>query len=59
MKTKLIFSPQLAQYLLHNGYTIVELKRKRGNERETVFVFEVEEGFDECVRAWLGEKDYD
>ena len=59
MKTKLIFSPQLAQYLLHNGYTIIELKRKRDNERETVFVFAVEEGFEQCVRAWLGEKDYD
>lgn len=59
MKTKLIFSPQLAQWLLHSGYTIVELKRKRDSERETVFVFEVKEGFDDCVRAWLGEKDYD
>ena len=58
MKTKLIFSPQLAQWLLHNGYSIVELKPKRGAERETVFVFEVASGFDTCVETWLGEKEY-
>lgn len=60
MQTKLIFSPQLAQWLLHNGYTIVELKPKRDYERETVFVFKVEPGFDSCIETWIGEKeDYD
>ena len=38
-KDKVIFSPQLAQYLLHCGYTIVDLKRKKGTDNETVFVF--------------------
>lgn len=51
MKTKLIFSPQLAQWLLHNGYTIVELKPKRNYENETVFVFRVDPGFDATIRA--------
>ncbi len=55
-KTKLIFSPQLAQWLLQNGYIIVDLKPKRGAERETVFVFEVKSGFNACVQAWLGER---
>ena len=59
MKTKVIFSPQLAQWLLHNGYRIVDLKPKRGFENETVFVFEVEKGFNACIEAWLGEKYYD
>lgn len=60
MRTKLVFSPHLAQWLLHNGYTVVELKPKRGAEKETVFVFEVTSGFDTCVETWLGEKeDYD
>ena len=57
MRTKLIFSPQLAQWLLHNGYHIVELKPKRDYENETVFVFEVTPGFNACMQAWLGERD--
>ena len=51
MKTKVIFSPQFAQWLLHNNYRIVELKPKRGYENETVFVFEVVPGFSACVQA--------
>lgn len=59
MKTKVIFSPQLAQWLLHNGYRIVDLKPKRGFENETVFVFEVGIGFNTCIEAWLDERYYD
>lgn len=55
-KTKLIFSPQLAQWLLQNGFIIVDLKPKRDAEKETVFVFEVKSGFNTCVQAWLGER---
>ena len=55
-RTKLIFSPQLAQWLLQNGFIIVDLKPKRGAEKETVFVFEVKPGFNTCVQAWLGER---
>lgn len=54
--TKVIFSPQLAQWLLHNGYRIVDLKPKRGTENETVFVFERGPGFSACIEAWLGAK---
>lgn len=43
MKTKLIFSSQLAQYLLHHGLMVIELKPKRGAINETVFVFKYEE----------------
>ena len=54
--TKVIFSPQLAQWLLHNGHKIVDLKPKHGSENETVFVFEKGPGFNACVEAWLGAK---
>lgn len=37
-------------------FTIVDLKPKRGAEKETVFVFEVKSGFNTCVQAWLGER---
>lgn len=56
MTTKLIFSPQLAQYLLSNNYTIINLKPKRGFPNETVFVFKVDPGFEECVAQWLNIK---
>lgn len=59
MKTKLIFSPQLAQWLLSNDFRIVDLKPKRGFKNETVFVFAVTAGFYPCIQAWLNEKEYD
>lgn len=49
MKGKVIFSPQLAQYLLHCGYTIIELKPKHGAPNETVFVFKSEKGLDNQI----------
>lgn len=56
MKTKLIFSPQLAQYLLHKGYSIVELKPKKDAVNETVFVFEIKDRFSEAITKWMEEK---
>ena len=51
---KIIFSPQLANYLLKKGYTIIKLKPKHENPQESVFVFKIEEGFFEVVNEWLG-----
>ena len=59
MKTKLIFSPQLAQWLLNNDFTIVDIKPKRNYPNETVFVFEVKEGFLESIQEWLDLKESD
>lgn len=59
MKTKLIFSPQLAQWLLNNKFTIVDIKPKRDYPNETVFVFEVKEGFLESIKDWLDLKESD
>jgi hypothetical protein len=50
MRTKLIFSPQLAQWLLNDGFTIVDIKPKRDYPNETVFVFAVEDGFIESIQ---------
>lgn len=52
-KDKVIFSPQLAQYLLHCGYIIVDLKRKKGTDNETVFVFKYEAGLEDQIATWL------
>ena len=50
MKTKLIFSPQLAQWLLNHNFNIVDIKPKREYPNETVFVFEVRDGFPESIK---------
>ena len=55
MKTKLIFSPQLAQFLLHNGLTIIELKRKRGST-ETVYVFKYDDKLNDLIQQWRNNK---
>lgn len=60
MKTKLIFSPQLAQWLLNHDCKIVDIKPKRNYPNETVFVFKVEDNFLECMEEWYkhrGDKD--
>lgn len=53
---QLIFSPQLAVFLLQCGYTIVDLKPKRGAEKETVFVFRNEPGLQEQMVLWVNEE---
>ena len=50
MKTKLIFNPQLAQYLLHYRLVVVELKPERGAINETVFIFKYEEQMDKLIK---------
>lgn len=57
MTTKLIFSPQLAQYLLHQNFQIVDLKPKRDYPNETVFVFKVDSDFNLAITNWLAAKD--
>jgi predicted CoA-binding protein len=50
---KVVHSPQLANYLLERGFTIIKLKPKRGTERESVFVFRMEDGLEEIVAEWM------
>jgi predicted CoA-binding protein len=53
---KVIFSPQLANYLLTAGYTIIKLKPKHDNPNETVFVFRLDEGLYDCIEAWMAQE---
>jgi hypothetical protein len=50
---KIIFSPQLANFLLNAGFTIIKLKPKHDNPSETVFVFKLEDGLYESIEAWM------
>lgn len=57
MKTKLIFSPQLAQWLLNHKFTIVDIKPKRDYPNETVFVFELNDSLLDSIEDWLSVRD--
>lgn len=50
---KIIFSPQLANFLLARGYTIIKLKPKHNNPNESVFVFRLEEGLLDSIEDWM------
>lgn len=50
---KIIFSPQLANFLLARGYTIIKLKPKHENPNETVYVFKLEEGLLPAIEDWM------
>ena len=52
MKAKIIFSPQLANFLLKRGYPIIKLKPKRHRPNESVFVFEIDEFFPYAIEEW-------
>jgi hypothetical protein len=54
---KVIFSPQLANYLLVNGYTIIKLKPKHTNPNETVFVFRLDDGLYDCIENWMAQEE--
>jgi hypothetical protein len=49
---KIIFSPQLANFLLSRGHTIIKLKPKRGAENESVFVFQMDEDLLLSIEDW-------
>jgi len=49
---KLIFSPQLAKYLLSKGFFIVDLKQKKENELETIFVFKKDVNLLDAINIW-------
>lgn len=50
---KVIFSPQLANYLLNCGYTIIKLKPKHGSPDESVFVFRLDDGLLDAIEDWM------
>lgn len=52
-EAKIIFSPQLANYLLSKGYQIIKLKPKHDTENETVYVFNIDDGFYEAIEDWM------
>ena len=56
---KIIFSPQLANYLLACGFSIIKLKPKRDKENETIFVFRLEDGLYDSIENWMEQNEED
>ena len=51
-ETKLIFSPQLAKFLLLKGHIIVDLKVKKEDGISTIFVFKDSQKLISDVDLW-------
>lgn len=45
MNSKLIFSPTVARKLLKLGHVIIDIKPKKENKNESIFIFEDTEKF--------------
>jgi hypothetical protein len=52
---KVIFSPQLANFLLSAGFEIIKLKPKHDAPNETVFVFKIKDGLFESIEEWMAQ----
>lgn len=53
-KYKLIFQPYVARHLLRMGNPIVDIRPDREKQRNTVFVFEINEKFINDLATILG-----
>lgn len=51
LTSKLIFSPQLANFLLDKGFKIIHLKPHNTNN-QSIYVFTVEKGFYEAIQEY-------
>jgi DNA/RNA-binding domain of Phe-tRNA-synthetase-like protein len=49
---RFVFSPQLANYLLSKGYTIVDLKQKKENPDASIFIFRDDDGLMNEIAKW-------
>lgn len=49
---KLIMNPNLAVFLLREGFEIIDLKANKNDPRRTVFVFKEEDGLSEVMTEY-------
>lgn len=50
--SKVIFSPQLAKYLLSRGHRIINVKQHKMYPHLTVFVFEINDDLFDAIEDW-------
>ena len=53
---KIVTSAAIARKLLKDGFVIADIKPKRGHERETIFVFEIADGFIGKLEQYAAER---
>ncbi len=53
---KIVADASVARKLLKDGYKVVDIKPKKGRERESIFIFEVVPGFMEKMGEYIEEK---
>lgn len=53
---KVVSEPTIARKLIKMGYKVVDIKPKKKFPRETVFVFEIVDGFMDQLNKYLEEK---
>lgn len=51
-EARLVFSPQVAKYLLANNYKIIDIKPHKNDHRATVFIFRNDEGLDQAIHNY-------
>lgn len=53
---KIVSEASIARKLLKDGYQIVDIKPKRGHERETIFIFKNEKDFMSRLSEYIQER---
>lgn len=53
---KIVSEASIARKLLKDGYQIVDIKPKRGHERETIFIFKNENDFMSRLGEYIQER---
>jgi len=55
-KGKIVSEASIARHLLKDGYRIIDIKPKKTNRHESVFIFEVTPGLDEKIEEYTSER---
>lgn len=55
-ENKIVSEASIARKLLKDGYRVVDIKPKRGHERETIFIFKNEYGFMDKLGEYIQER---
>lgn len=53
---KLIFSPQVAKFLLHRGCKIIDLKPNKNDRKQSVFIFEYSDDLNNALADYKNSK---
>lgn len=55
--TAIVYSGRVANRLLEQGYKVVKVMPDKRNKIKSVFVFQVDDGFEDCLLAICEEDD--